>query len=59
MAGRSPGRVIWTNCFQRPAPSMVDASYRLGLMPVKAARKIIVPQPTSFHMPEVTMTVLT
>ena len=51
MTGRMPGSVTCQSRRQRPAPSAAAASYSDGSMVESAARKMIEPQPTSFHTP--------
>ncbi|MNV92590.1 hypothetical protein D3C71_1872040 [compost metagenome] len=44
-----PGNVILSKRCKRDAPSIAAASYKEGLIPVKAAKKIIVLNPNSFQ----------
>ena len=38
MVGAMPGKVMWRICWNRPAPSMVAASYSSGSIADRAAR---------------------
>jgi hypothetical protein len=49
IVGRIEGIVMFQTRCQRPAPSMIAASYCSWSTPASAARKMIVPQPVFFQ----------